>query len=157
MNINITNDITAEKTINELKAMEQEKNRIVKLCNDMIEDYKMQIQQNEEKYKEIEDIVKFHLADYLKGVEPKETDTQYSYKLAKHKVVLKKDSYKIVKTDELINHIPNDFIEVITEQKIKWGDYKKTLEVAGNTVINKDGEIVKGVAAELVQGYLQIK
>ena len=46
--------------------------------------------------------------------------------------------------DKLIKTVPKDFIKTV--QKIKWGDYKKTLTATNDgRAVNENGEVVDGV------------
>lgn len=83
-------------------------------------------------------IEEFYINQYQK-------DPYYRYK-SRNGSVSKRETTTFVHDDnELLKTVPDKYVK----RSIKWGDFKKTLRDTGNgTVVDADGEIVKGVKAE---------
>lgn len=83
-------------------------------------------------------IEEFYVNQYQK-------DPYYRYK-SRNGSVSKRETTTFVHDDsELLKTVPDKYVK----RSVKWGDFKKTLRDAGNgTVVNEDGEIVKGVKAK---------
>lgn len=91
------------------------------------------------------------LAEYFETVPHKTTKTKASYRLLSGTLTRKfggasmeKDDSKLVEFLKASGNL--DFIK--TEEKPKWGEYKKRLEIMGGSVVDTEtGEIVEGVKA----------
>ena len=89
------------------------------------------------------------LAEYFETVPHKTTKTKASYRLLSGTLTRKfggatmeKDDSKLVEFLKASGNL--EFIK--TEEKPKWGDFKKRLEIVGGSVVDKEtGEIVEGV------------
>lgn len=74
-----------------------------------------------------------------------EKDPYYRYKSRNGKVSKRESVTYIHDDSELLKTLPDKYIK----RSVKWGEYKKTLQDAGNgKVVNAEGEIVQGVKAE---------
>lgn len=89
------------------------------------------------------------LAEYFETVPHKTTKTKASYRLLSGTLTYKFGSQQMKQDDEtLVKFLKasgnQEFIK--TEEKPKWSDYKKRLEIVGGSVVDKEtGEIVEGV------------
>lgn len=91
------------------------------------------------------------LAEYFETVPHKTTKTKASYRLLSGTltrkfggVSMEKDDSKLVEFLKASGNL--EFIK--TEEKPKWGEYKKRLEIMGGSVVDTEtGEIVEGVKA----------
>lgn len=89
------------------------------------------------------------LAEYFETVPHKTTKTKASYRLLSGTLTRKFGGQQMKQDDavlvEFLKASGNlEFIK--TEEKPKWGDYKKRLEIVGGSVVDKEtGEIVEGV------------
>ena len=91
------------------------------------------------------------LAEYFETVPHKTTKTKASYRLLSGtltrkfgKASMEKDDDKLVEFLKASGNL--EFIK--TEERPKWGEYKKRLEIMGGSVVDKEtGEIVDGVKA----------
>lgn len=94
--------------------------------------------------------------DYFKGLamqyaeEQADEDPNWSFKESPYgRIIRKKEKTDLVVSDEqaLINHLKGtEFVEHVEEDKLKWGDLKKTLSTPdGEHVVNADGELVDDV------------
>ena len=92
------------------------------------------------------------LAEYFETVPHKTTKTKASYRLLSGTLTRKFGGTTMKQDDEkLVQFLKNsgqlEFIK--TEEKPRWGDFKKRLEIMGGSVVDKEtGEIVEGVTVE---------
>lgn len=138
-NFKIDNDKTADWAITQIHEAENERDRLIKLAQDQINDLTAKIQELTDKCDNSTAYLKSCLIEYFQTIEPKETKTQKSYKLLSGTLVFKKPSTKIVHDDEklleyLENNDGNDFIKI--KKSVDWAEFKKQLKVSD------DGEII---------------
>ena len=154
----IDNDKKADWALEQIKEKEEEKNRLIDLAKNKIEDLKMQIEALELKYEHDTSYLKVLLAQYFDSVPHKETKTQATYQLLTGKLVFKKSSVKINHDDEaLIKELDGtEYVE--TKKTLKWGEYKKTLVIQGDDIIDSEtGEVVKACTLEEVPASFDVK
>lgn len=149
----ITNDDLADWAIQSIKEDLYERDRIIAIAENKIDELKNEIKNIERKYDRKISFLKSCLFDYFETVDHKETKTQESYKLLSGSLVMKKASDKIVKEDDdtLVQYlIENDMTDYVKITKSpKWAEYKKRLEISGKHVIDSEtGEIVDAVLIE---------
>lgn len=102
------------------------------------------------------------LRKYFDSVPHKNTKTQASYQLPSGNLVMKHPGPKYEVDDEALigwlkkNNL-TDFIKTETKEKPLWGELKKTVTVAGETVVTEDGEIVPGVIVNQPEDMFDIK
>jgi len=148
----MNNDYQMECLLNELKQFKAEKERLIEVSKQMIQDYELKIAQCNESIEAKERYVNEVIVSMLEMDQMKETKTGFNYSLPSGKVIISKESYKM-KLKEGIDetNIPTRFIEL--KKSVKWGDYKKILKVVDGEVINiQTGEIVENVIVEKVEG-----
>lgn len=89
------------------------------------------------------------LAEYFNTVPHKATKTQETYRLLSGVLKMKRGGASMKQDDKvLLEHLKatgnGEFITVT--EKPKWGEFKKRLQIVGDTVVDKEtGEIVEGV------------
>ena len=154
----INNDKTADWAITQIHEAENERDRLIRLAQDQINDLTSKINDLTEKCNNETKYLRSCLAEYFETVPSKETKTQKSYKLLSGTLVFKKPSVKIIHDDEkLIEFLDGtEFVE--TKKSLKWGEYKKCLGIEGDQVIDLDtGEIVEACTVEEVPASFNIK
>lgn len=135
----IENDKTADWAITQIHEVEAERDRLIKLAQDQIEDLNNKIKELEAKCENDTKYLKGCLAMYFDTVPSKETKTQKTYKLLSGTLVFKKPVTKIVHNDDkLLEYLEEndgkDYIKI--KKSIDWAEFKKTLTVSD------DGEVV---------------
>jgi len=154
----IENDKTADWALSQIHEAENERDRLIKLAQDQINDLTTKIQELTEKCSNETAFLRSCLEMYFETVPTKETKTQKSYKLLSGTLVYKKPSVKINHDDEkLLDYLDGtEFVE--TKKSLKWGEYKKLLTISGNDVIDSEtGEIVDACSVEDVPASFTIK
>lgn len=94
--------------------------------------------------------------------EQADEDPNWSFKESPYgRIIRKNEKIDLVVSDEqaLINHLKGtEFVEHVEEEKLKWGDLKKTLSTPdGEHVVNNDGELVDGVTVVTKPSVLVMK
>ena len=154
----IDNDKTADWAITQIHETEDERDRLITLAEDQIEDLKNRIEELKTKYENDTAFLRSCLAMYFETVPSKETNTQKTYKLLSGTLVFKKPSIKINHNDDkLIEYLEGtEFVE--TKKSLKWGEYKKILTISGDDVIDSEtGEVVDACTIEDVPASFNIK
>lgn len=154
----IDNDKTADWAITQIHEAEDERDRLITLAEDQIEDLKNRIEELKTKYENDTAFLRSCLAMYFETVPSKETKTQKTYKLLSGTLVFKKPSVKINHDDDrLIEYLDGtEFVE--TKKSLKWGEYKKVLTISGDDVIDSEtGEVVDACTIEDVPASFNIK
>lgn len=160
----IENDKAADWAIKQIAESEKERDRLITLAKDQIDDLNDRIEELKKKCENDTAYLKTCLIEYFNTVQPKETKTQKTYKLLSGTLVFKKPSFKITHNDEaLIKYLKeNDGSEYIkVKESIDWAEFKKTLVVNENDeVIDSDlGTIIpaEACAVEEVPASFNIK
>lgn len=94
--------------------------------------------------------------------EQADEDPNWQFKESPYgRIIRKNEKIDLVVSDEreLINHLKGtEFVEHVEEEKLKWGDLKKTLSTPdGEHVVNDDGELVDGVTVVTKPSVLVMK
>ncbi len=94
--------------------------------------------------------------------EQADEDPNWSFKESPYgRIIRKNEKTDLVVSDEqaLINHLKGtEFVEHVEEDKLKWGDLKKTLSTPdGEHVVNDDGELVDDVTVVTKPSALVMK
>ena len=152
-----------EHKVNELKESISKNEELLSAANEMVEYYKMQVDRIKNNMDAVRRLKTQEIASLLKDEDYRETQTQYIFDLIDGKVVKKKATQKInvVDKEKVINFIKNneDNVEGYIEYRehLKWVDYKKQLNIAGNEVINNESVIVEGCEVEDVPESIELK
>lgn len=154
----IENDKTADWAITQIHEAEDERDRLIRLAQEQIDDLTTKIQELTEKCNNETAFLRSCLEMYFNTVQSKETKTQKSYKLLSGTLVYKKPSVKINHDDEKLLEFLDGTEFVETKKSLKWGEYKKLLTVSGDEVIDSEtGEVVDGCTVEDVPASFSIK
>ena len=154
----VTDDKTADWAIAKIHEAEDERDRLIMLAEEQINDLTDRIEELKNKCDNDTSYLKSLLSEYFSKVPHHVTKTQESYKLLSGTLIFKKPSMKINHNDdELIKSLDGtDYVE--TKKSFKWGEYKKNLTVVGNEVIDSTtGEVVTSCTLENVPGSFVIK
>lgn len=94
--------------------------------------------------------------------EQADEDPNWQFKESPYgRIIRKNEKIDLVVSDEqaLINHLKGtEFVEHVEEDKLKWGDLKKTLSTPdGEHVVNDDGELVDDVTVVTKPSVLVVK
>lgn len=138
----IDNDKTADWAITQIHNAEDERDRLITLAEEQIQDLTNRIEELKAKCDNDTKYLKSCLAMYFETVNSKETKTQKSYKLLSGTLVFKKPSVKIIHNDEkLIEYLKTndgtDFIKV--KESVDWAGFKVMLTVTENNEIVDTG------------------
>lgn len=154
----IQDDKTADWAIKKIKEAEAERDRLLALVDVEIAD----LMEKAETYKKQCDFetsaLRMMLEEYFRTVKRKATKTQETYKLIQGTLTWKKPQQRLKQTEALIEYVKaNAPAYIKTKEEVAWGDYKKTLQIAGELVLNEDGEVVEGVEIEMTVPEFIIK
>ena len=160
----IDDDSLADWAIRKIQFAQAEHERITTLLKIQIEYLKEQIKSEDRRLERNTSFLRVSLQDYYES-KPEEqlshSKTQSKYRLVSGNLVYKHDKLSMTPVDEqLLDYMKNNklgrFINVV--EGIKWGEYKKQLEIVGDSVIDiVTGDIVQGVAIETKQGRFEVK
>ncbi len=160
----ITNDKTADWAVTQIHEAEDERDRLIRLAQDQIDDLTSKIQEISEKCDNDTAYLKSCLIEYFQTIKPKETKTQKTYKLISGTLVFKKPSVKITHNDDkLLEYLKandgDEFIKV--KESIDWAEFKKGLTVSdsGEVIDSELGTIIPNevCAVEDVPASFNIK
>lgn len=150
-----------ELKTNELKGFKEEKEKLITTCYEMIQYYKSNMQDIQKQIKDKEEIIKNEILAMIEDEEYKETKTQLSYSTVSVKLIKRKPTQTIEKDDtaliEWLKNNNNEFINVETKEKIDWLNFKKELQIVGNSIINSDGQIVEGCIIKEIPEKVDLK
>lgn len=140
--------------------MMEEKRKEIRAKKDMIQQatdyYESQIKDLRKDINSFKDMA-MQYAD-----EQADEDPNWQFKESPYgRIIRKNEKIDLVVSDEqaLINHLKGtEFVEHVEEEKLKWGDLKKTLSTPdGEHVVNDDGELVDGVTVVTKPSVLVMK
>lgn len=148
----IKNDEDADWWIEIKEAELVEVRRLKMQLENKIAFYKDKLDKVLKEEKQIIEHRDFKLIEYFETLDEKDmkkTTTMHKYRLPSGEIVKKFPGLEFKRdNDELAKWLEDNQMEEYIEVKkqAKWGELKKTIEVAGNAVVIKDtGEIVEGV------------
>ena len=147
----ITDDGCADWACRKIAEEKAELDRIRELADAQIQKIEEKVAAAERRFQNGTRFLTGKLAEYFETVPHKTTKTKASYRLLSGTLTRKfggasmeKDDSKLVEFLKASGNL--EFIK--TEEKPKWGEYKKRLEIMGGSVVDKEtGEIVDGVKA----------
>jgi hypothetical protein len=145
----IDDDYKAEWALNKMSEERAHTQRMVNVCNTMINKYQVEIQKLKEQLESKTGYLRFQLQEYFKTVPHKATKTQETYKLPSGTLKLKFKESEYVKDEEALtawakNNTP-EFVKV--KESVNWAEMKKVVNVSGGYVCI-DGEIIDGVTVQ---------
>lgn len=135
----IDNDFKADWALRKIKDEYDERDRLIKVAQDHIEELECYVAGLNDKYECKVGYLKSLLFTYFESVPHKETKTQESYKLMSGSLVKKKGSEKIAHDDEkLLAYLKADkavgYIKVV--EKADWAEFKKDLKIIDGVVVD---------------------
>ncbi len=148
----ITDDGCADWACRKIAEEKAELDRIRELADAQIQKIEEKVAAAERRFQNGTRFLTGKLAEYFETVPHKTTKTKASYRLLSGTLTRKFGGTTMKQDDEkLVQFLKNsgqlEFIK--TEEKPKWGDFKKRLEIMGGSVVDKEtGEIVEGVTVE---------
>lgn len=145
----ITDDGCADWACRKIAEEKAELDRIRELAEAQIQKIEEKLAAAERRYENGTRFLTGKLAEYFETVPHKATKTKESYRLLSGTLTRKYGGAQM-KQDEaqLVQYLKDsgqlEFIK--TEEKPKWGEFKKRLEIMGGSAVDKEtGEIVEGV------------
>lgn len=144
----IDNDQKAEWALKKVSEIDQEYKRLIDICEKQIDFYENKILGYEQKRNNQRSGLIGMLARYFETVPSKATKTQATYKFPSGKLVYKFEKQSLKPDNDLLIEQLKDTPFVEMKPSLKWGEYKETLKIIGDKVIDESGEIVEGVSVE---------
>lgn len=149
----IDNDELADWAINKIKEEREECDRLLGIGQKKIDELTEQMKAVKEKYANKAAYLESLLSKYFDTVPHKKTETQESYQLFSGSLVLKNPYVSIKapdeKSTEFIEYVRTHAPEYIrTTETVSWGEYKKTLKLSDDVIVDENGEIVEGLVCE---------
>lgn len=155
----IKDDKTADWAIKMIAEAEAERDRLINLANEQIDELKERIEALGKSCDSDTAFLKSALFEYFGTVPHKETKTQSSYKLLSGSLVFKKPSIKINHDDEkLIAALDGtEFVEV--KKSLRWTEFKKNLTITeeGEVLDTTTGELIDACTVEEVPATFNVK
>ena len=148
----ITDDGCADWACRKIAEEKAELDRIRELADAQIQKIEEKVAAAERRFQNGTRFLTGKLAEYFETVPHKTTKTKASYRLLSGTLTRKFGGTTMKQDDEKLVQFLKDSgqLEFIkTEEKPRWGDFKKRLEIMGGSVVDKEtGEIVEGVTVE---------
>lgn len=148
----ITDDGCADWACRKIAEEKAELDRIRELADAQIQKIEEKVAEAERRFQNGTRFLTGKLAEYFETVPHKTTKTKASYRLLSGTLTRKFGGTTMKQDDEKLVQFFKDSgqLEFIkTEEKPRWGDFKKRLEIIGGSVVDKEtGEIVEGVTVE---------
>lgn len=150
----VNDDGKAEWCLSKIAEETKETQRLINVCAEKIAEYQTKIRKFEEAHENKIEYLQGLLNGYFLTVPHKATKTMESYALPSGKLKLKYPAPKfevdnLILADYLSNNGLDDYLEVIP--RAKWGEFKKTVAVVGDKVVDTNGQIVDGVTVTMTQ------
>lgn len=150
----VDNDMKAEWCLSKIRAAKKNAEREIEELTRQMEFYKARMNQVQQEYEEEKNFFQEMLLPYfsnrVEGGFTKETKTQVSYPLPTGKLLLKHREpdfeYKEKQKDTIAWLKKNEGEKYIkVKEELDWSALKKTVSVSGNSVCNKEGEVIPGI------------
>ena len=142
----ITDDLMADWAVEKINAARAERDRLVSLVQEKIEQLQEKRQLYIVNFEENTSYLRAKLMDYFMTVKTQDTKTMKKYKLVSGTLVLKKQQ-SVYERDEgaLLAWAETTVPELVKVKKeVSWADLKKQADVSGDKLL-LDGEIIPGV------------
>ena len=142
----ITDDLMADWAVEKINAARAERDRLVSLVQEKIEQPQEKRQLYVVNFEENTSYLRTKLMDYFMTVKTQDTKTMKKYKLVSGTLVLKKQQ-SVYERDEgaLLAWAETTAPELVKVKKeVSWSDLKKQADVSGDKLL-LDGEIIPGV------------
>jgi len=141
----VDTDEKASWALEKIAIERAESQRYINTCESMILAYQEKMRQEKERIGNKTSYLEGQLREYFNKVDKKATKTKASYRLPtgtltmKFKTKIEKDDARL--EDYLKANYP-EYIEEVRTEKVKWGEFKKTLEFKDGRGITPDGEVL---------------
>ena len=143
------NDLDAEAAIQDIRDIEEERNRLVETCTGRIEYYQAIMKREIDRAAAEIARRECALQAYFQTVKPNVTKTQATYRLPSGKLRMKFEFQRMVPDAEALMRAYPAFVE--RKPELRWGELKKRLDIADGKVVDTEtGEIVENVSLETV-------
>lgn len=148
----ITDDGCADWACRKIAEEKAELDRIRELADAQIQKIEEKVAAAERRFQNGTRFLTGKLAEYFETVPHKTTKTKASYRLLSGTLTRKFGGTTMKQDDaQLVQYLKDsgqlEFIK--TEEKPRWGEFKKRLEIMGGSAVDKEtGEIVEGVTVE---------
>ena len=142
----ITDDLMADWAVEKINAARAERDRLVSLVQEKIEQLQEKRQLYMSNYEENTSYLRGKLMDYFMTVKTQNTKTMKKYKLVSGTLVLKRQQ-PLYERDEgaLLAWAETTAPELVKVKKeVSWADLKKQTDISGDKLL-LDGEIIPGV------------
>lgn len=152
----IKDDLSADWAIDKIRETNAEYNRFEMVAKAKIQQIQEALQKEQEKRDREVSFFESKLREYFESIQVKETKTQKTYKLPSGTLKMKKssmtfkyDKKKLIEVAEKYDNM-TDYIKI--KKDFNWAEFKKNLEIKGNSIINKNtGEILEMEGLEIVE------
>ncbi len=155
----IQSDYEAEQAVKRIKRSQEETQRLLDLVEMEQAELELRKKEIKDRHETLLEVEQERLNQFLNNVDTKKTKTQEKYTLLSGEIVRTYPKKEIKVNQELIisNNKYSNYVEY--QPKLKWAELKKTLKVAGDKIVDENGEEVKDLGFELEekQGDLRIK
>ena len=148
----IDNDDKAEWALRVLRTEQNERDRLLRVCEAAIERYREKMALINSRYDTRTAYLTAELNTYFSTVPHKQTKTQEQYRLPSGKLVLRQRQPEFHRNDEILidwaeRRGRSELVKV--KKSIDWAGLKKSVSVMGDDVVDSGtGEIIPGVAVE---------
>ncbi len=152
----IDNAGKADWAVSVIKSEQAQCEEYISACKYQIDQLNDKINSRKEKLEIQTSYLTALLKEYLKTAPTKKAKASESLELPSGKIRLTYASKKLVPDSENLTEKYKDTEYVETQYKFKWGEFKKSLTIVEDMVINKDtGEQVEGV--EIIEEEERLK
>lgn len=156
----ITSDGEADWALKQIKASEEEYERIKKIADEQIDGILSMLDDHKKTYENETAYLKMRLEEYFNTVPHKKTKTQESYKLLSGSLARKNGTDKYERDDGvLLTYLEENYpCYIKTEQKVMWADLKKDISVIDGKAYHADtGEEIPGITVEKNPDTFEVK
>lgn len=155
----IRDDNAAEWALQKIFDEKAELERLKALADSQIAAIMDKVEAAEKRFTSRTGYLKKALEEYMLTVKRKQSKTQESYRLLSGSLILKKPVVKIVKDDtKLLEYVKEHSPEYVKHtEAVDWAEFKKTLTVSGDVVVDSNGEVVSCLDVEEAPGEFMIR
>lgn len=160
----IVDDGTAERTINKIRAIESDYQRLIAVCKEQIDRYQTKIDAYNLRIKNDTEYYYYRLKDFFASRDNKrELKTKTVYKLPSGTITLTYGKTKVdydekTLTAWLRDNGYDEYIKTREVEGVKWAELKEKLAFAGESaVMGEDGSIVDGVTVKEIADKIDFK
>ena len=150
----------ADWAIEKIKEIRARRDLFINVAEQKINTLKEQIEEQERSCENQESFFAEALNQYLDTVPAKKTKTQISLELPAGKIVRKISRPDFAKDDaKLLEYLKESSPDFVSwTPKVKWADFKKSLQIQGDAVVRTDtGEILDCIRVEMSPERIEIK